>query len=46
MQDPRRLAKALQKYPCLYENGNKGYKEIDRKENVWRVVQQFLIAFL
>ena len=46
MQDPRRLAKALQKYLCLYENGNKGYKEIDRKENVWRVVQQFLIAFL
>ena len=46
MQDTRRLAKALQKHPCLYENGNKGYKEIDRKENAWRVVEQFLIGFL
>ena len=46
MQDTRRLAEALQKYPCLYEKGNKGYKEIDRKENGWRAVEQFLIGFL
>ena len=26
--------------------GNKAYKERDRKENVWRAVEQFLIEFL
>ena len=25
--------------PCLYEKGNKGYKEIDQMENAWRVVE-------
>ena len=46
MQDTERLAEKLQKYPCLYERGNKGYKEIDLEENAWRVVEQFLIVFL
>ena len=45
-QDAERLAKELQKHPCLYEKGNKGYEEIDRKENAWRAVEQFLIVFL
>ena len=27
IQDAECLAEELQKYPCLYENGNKGYKE-------------------
>ena len=27
MQDAERLAQELQKYPCLYEKGNKGHKE-------------------
>ena len=27
MHDAERLAEGLQKYPCLYEKGNKGYKE-------------------
>ena len=27
IQDPERMAHELQKYPCLYEKGNKGYKE-------------------
>ena len=27
MQDAERLAQELQKYPCLYEKGNKGNKE-------------------
>ena len=33
MQDTERLAEEFQKYPCLYEKGNKGYKgrEIERK---------------
>ena len=27
MQDPEGLAEELQKYPCLYEKEDKGYKE-------------------
>ena len=46
MQDAERLAEELQKYPCLYEKGNKRYKERDRKENDWRAVEQILIVFL
>ena len=42
----KQLAEELQKYPCLYELGNKGYKERDQKESAWRAVEQFLIAFL
>ena len=44
-QDAQRLAEELQRQPCLYEKGNKGYKERDREENVWRTVEQFLIVF-
>ena len=33
------LTEKLQKYPCLYEKGNKGYKEIDWKESAWRAFQ-------
>ena len=36
------MAEALQKYPCLYEKGDKGYKEGDREENAWKTVEQFL----
>ena len=46
IQDAEHLAEELQKYPCLYEKRNKGYKERDRKENAWRAVEQFLIVFL
>ena len=46
IQDTEHLAEELQKYPCLYEKGNKGCKERDRKENAWRAVEQFLIVFL
>ena len=47
MQVAERLVEKLQKYPCLYEKGNKGYKERerDRKGNAWRAVEQFLIIF-
>ena len=41
-QDGEHLSEALQKYPCLYEKGNKGYKERDREENAWKTVEQFL----
>ena len=39
IQDAERLAGKVQKYPFLYEKGNKGYKEIDQMENAWRVVE-------
>ena len=45
IQNAERLAEELQKYLCLYEKGNKGFKEIDRKANAWRAVEQFLIVF-
>ena len=32
MQDPEGLAEELQKYPCLYEKKDKGYKERERPE--------------
>ena len=41
IQDDERLAEELQKYPCLYDKGNKGYKERDREENAWRTVAGF-----
>ena len=46
IQVAERLTEELQKYPCLYEKGNRGYKNRDRKENAWRVVEQFLMGFL
>ena len=46
IQDAERLAEELQNYRCLYEKGDKGYKERGLKENAWRAVQQFLIVFL
>ena len=46
VQDAERLAEKLQKYPCLYKKGNKGYRERDRKENAWRAAEQFLIMLL
>ena len=46
IQDGEHLAEELQKYLCLYEKGNKRYKETEQKENVWRAVKQFLIVFL
>ena len=41
IQDDERLAEQLQKYLCLYKNGNKRYKKRDRDENAWRTVEQF-----
>ena len=46
IQDGEHLAEELQKYLCLYEKGNKRYKETEQTENVWRAVKQFLIVFL
>ena len=38
IQDAERMAEELQQYPCLYEKGNKEYKERDQKGNAWRAV--------
>ena len=38
MQDVERWLQEFQKYSCLYEKGNKGYKERDRKKNAWRAI--------
>ena len=46
IKDDKHLAEELQTYLCLYEKGNKGYKERHRKENTWRTVEKFLIVFL
>ena len=35
----KRLVEEFQKYPCLYEKGNKGYKERGQKENTRRTVE-------
>ena len=39
IQDNERLPEKLQTYPCLYEKGNKGWKERDREQNACRTVQ-------
>ena len=46
IQDAQHQAEELQKYPCLYEKGNKGYNERGGKKNAWRSAEQILIAFL
>ena len=45
IQDAERLVEELQKYPYLYEKGNKRYKERCWKGNSWSAVEQFLIVF-
>ena len=39
VEDDERLTEELQKYPCLYEKGNKRYKKRDREKNTWRTVE-------
>ena len=36
------LAEEVQKYPCLYNKANAGYKEKDRKINIWKNVEEAL----
>ena len=45
IQYAERLSEKLQKYPWLYEKGNKRYEERNRKENAWRAIEQFLKIF-
>ena len=31
--------KEEEKFPCLYDKSNEGYKEKDREKNAWREVE-------
>ena len=42
IQDDERLAEELQKYPCLYDKGNKGYKE---RETGRKMLGEQLLVF-
>ena len=42
LQEDEALANVVQKFSCLYDKSNKGYKEIDRKKNAWRQVETSL----
>ena len=39
-----KMMNELQKYPYLYEKGDKGYKEKDWEKNAQSTVEQFLIV--
>ena len=36
------LSEEVQKYPCLYDKADMGYKEKDRRANAWRAVDEAL----
>ena len=42
LQEDERLAVEVEKYLCLYDKADKGYKEKDRKENAWRTIDEEL----
>ena len=42
IQDAERLAEKLQKYTCLYEKGNKGYKD---RETARKMLGEQLSSF-
>ena len=42
LKEEERLAEEIQKLPCLYDKGNEGYKEKDRKKNAWCEVEKAL----
>ena len=36
-----RIAEKIRKFPCLYDKGNKGYKEKGKKKNAWCEIFSF-----
>ena len=42
IREDESLAHEVQKYRCLYDKTNKGYKERDRKSNAWREIEEHL----
>ena len=41
LKEEERIAEEFRKFPCLYDEGNEGYKEKDRKNNSWREIFSF-----
>ena len=39
LQEEEALSTEVQRFPCLYEKSNAGYKEKDRKQNAWKKVE-------
>ena len=42
LRDDQKLAQEVQKYKCLYDKWNNGYKETDRVTNAWVAVEMAL----
>ena len=42
LKEEKKLVEEIRKLPCLYDKGNEGYKEKDRKKNAWREVENTL----
>ena len=42
LQGDERLSIEVEKYPCLYNKSEKGYKEKDRKKNAWKKIEEEL----
>ena len=42
IREDESLAYKVQKYPCLYDKSDRGYKERDRKANAWREIEESL----
>ena len=36
------LASAVEKYPCLYNKADPGYKEKDRRQNAWVEIENIV----
>ena len=42
IQESEILSEEVQKYQCLYDKADMGYKEKDRRANAWRTVDEAL----
>ena len=42
LQEEEKLCVEVEKYPCLYDKQNKGYKDKERKKNAWRKIDEEL----
>ena len=40
--EEKALSNEMQKYPCLYDKSDPGYKGKDRKQNAWREIERAL----
>ena len=42
IEEDESLSEEVQKYACLYDKSDKGYKERDRVRNAWKAVEEAL----